>query len=76
MELGTAANAKHPWLGYTQSWIQQKQPVEFDGFGTHGYVLYSLGYMWSNESIKIRQNQEKDFGEFGGTCTVYVHLYM
>ena len=22
------------WLGYTQSWIQQKQPVEFDGFGT------------------------------------------
>ena len=27
-----------------QSWIQQKQPVEFDGFGTHGYVLYSLGY--------------------------------
>ena len=31
------------WL-YTQSWIQQKQPVEFDGFGTHGYMLYSLGY--------------------------------
>ena len=39
-------NAKHPWLGYTQPWIQQKQPVEFDGsFGTHGhgYMLYSLG---------------------------------
>ena len=32
-------------LGYTvESWIQQKQPVEFDGFGTHGYMLYSLGY--------------------------------
>ena len=27
-----------------QSWILQKQPVEFDGFGTHGYMLYSLGY--------------------------------
>ena len=30
---GRVSNAKHPWLGYTQSWIQQKQPVEFDGFG-------------------------------------------
>ena len=28
------------WLD-TQPWIQQKQPVESDGFGTHGYMLYS-----------------------------------
>ena len=34
--IGTVANIKHPLLGYTQSWIQQKQPVELDGFGTHG----------------------------------------
>ena len=26
-------NTKHPRLGYTQSKNQQKQPVEFDGFG-------------------------------------------
>ena len=31
-------------MAITQSWIQQKQPVEFDGFGTHGYMLYSQGY--------------------------------
>ena len=42
---GTLANAKHPWLGYTQSWIQQKQPVEFDGFGTAANAKHpSLGY--------------------------------
>ena len=49
---GTVANAKHPWLGYTQSRIQQKQPVEFDGFGTHGYMLYTVAY-W------IHQNPSK-----------------
>ena len=33
---------------------------------TCGYMLYSLGYiLGSTESIKIRQNQEKDFGGFG-----------
>ncbi len=65
---GTVANAKHPWLGYTQSWIQQQQPVEFDGFGTHGYKCtcpIHWAILWSTESIKIRQNQEKDFGGFG-----------
>ena len=25
------------------TWIQTQLPVEFDGFGTHGYMLYSLG---------------------------------
>ena len=50
---------------YTQSWIQQKQLVEFDRFGTHGYMLNSLGY---TVEYWIHQNQakpEKDFGEFG-----------
>ena len=96
MDLVQLANAKHPWLGYTQSWIQQKQPVEFDGFGTvanakHpwlGYFIHSpesnkssrwslmdlvhmatrsirWAILWSTESIKIMQNQEKDFGGFG-----------
>ena len=29
-----SSKCKASWLGYTQSWIQQKQPMEFDGFGT------------------------------------------
>ena len=64
---GTEANAKHPWLGYTQSCIQQKQPVEFDGFGTRGYLcmLYSLG---STKSTKIKQNQVIDFDDLGVNC--------
>ena len=43
----------------------KKQPVELDGFGTHGYMLYSLEYAvvyWSH------QNQAKpgvDFVGFG-----------
>ena len=32
------------WAILWSTIIQQKQPVEFDGFGTHGYMLYSLGY--------------------------------
>ena len=44
-------------LAFTQSWIQQKQPVEFDGYGgTHGYMLYSLGY---TVEYWIHQNQAK-----------------
>ena len=43
------------WLDI-QSWIQQKQPVEFDGFGTYGCMLYSLGY---TEDYWIQQNQAK-----------------
>ena len=46
--IGTVANAKHPWLGYTQSWIQQKQPVEFDGIGTVANAKHPwLGYTQS-----------------------------
>ena len=54
------------------AWLysQQKQPMELDGFGTHGYMLYSLG---STVSIKIRQNQEKDLGGFGGFGRVRVN---
>ena len=52
----TTANTQHPWL------------MEFDGFGTHGYMLYSLG---CTESITIRQNQEKDFGGFGVVHGIY-----
>ena len=43
------------WL-YTQSWIQQKQPVEFDGLGTRGCMLCSLGY---TVGYWIYQNQAK-----------------
>ena len=57
---GTVANTKHPWLGYTQSRVQQKQPVEFDGFGTRGYMLYSLGYEYW-----IQQKQPVEFDGFG-----------
>ena len=60
--IGRVANAKHPWLGYTQSWIQQKQPVEFDGFGTHGYMLYSRHYA---VEYWIHQNQAKPGGGLG-----------
>ena len=36
MDLVHMANMLYS-LGYTvEYWIQQKQPVEFDGFGTHG----------------------------------------
>ena len=28
------------WI-YTVAESNKKQPVEFDGFGTHGYMLYS-----------------------------------
>ena len=86
---GTVANAKHPWLGYTQSWIQQKQPVEFDGFCTHGYMLNSLGYTCTvlNPPTSIKTVQYSWLGyrytqswiqqnqpvEFDGFCT---HGYM
>ena len=65
--IGTVANAKHPWLGYTQSWIQQKQPVEFDGFGTHGYMyaLFTELYIYSTESTKIKQKPGVDFDGVG-----------
>ena len=49
--IGTVAMA---WL-YTQSWIRSSR-WEFDGFGTHGYVLYSLGY---TVEYWIHQNQAK-----------------
>ena len=41
---------------YTRSWMQQKQPVEFDGFATHGYMLYALAY---TVQYWIHQNQAK-----------------
>ena len=44
-----------------QSWIQQKQPVEFDGFSTHGYMLYSLGY---TVEYWIQQKQPVEFDGF------------
>ena len=51
-------------LGYTvEYWIHQKQPVEFDGFGTHGYMLYSLGY---TVEYWIHQNQAKPGEGFWG----------
>ena len=50
-------------LGYTvEYWIQQKQPVKFDGFGTHGYMLYSLGY---TVEYWIQQKQPVEFDGFG-----------
>ena len=52
------------WL-YTQSWIQQKQPVEFDGFGyTMGYMIYSLG---CTVEYWIQQKQPVEFDGFGYT---------
>ena len=55
--IGTVANAKHPWLGYIQSWIQQKQPVEFDGIGTVANAKHPwLGYIQS----WIQQKQPVD----------------
>ena len=49
-------------LGYTvEYWIQQKQLVEFDGFGTHGYMLYSLGYTME---YWIQQKQPVEFDGF------------
>ena len=57
--------ASMAWL-FTQSWIQQKQPVEFDGFGTHGKTCsIRWAILWSAESIKIRQNQGVDFNGLG-----------
>ena len=47
MELVTVANAKYPWLGYTQSWIQQKQPVDFDGFGTVANAKASMAWLYT-----------------------------
>ena len=64
--IGTVANAKHPWLGYTQSCIQQKQPVEFDGFEyTWLHALFTGLYCGVPNPSKSGHNQEKDFGEFG-----------
>ena len=44
-------------------WIQQKQPVEFDGFGTPGYMFYSLGYIYTVESW-IQQKQPVEYWVF------------
>ena len=55
-------NSKHPWLGYTQSWTQQRQPVEFDAFGTVANAKHPwLGYTQS----WIQQRQPVEFGGFG-----------
>ena len=56
------------------SWIQQKQPVEFDGFYGYMYMLYSLGY---TVEYWIRYNQAKPGGGFWWisgvvTCTCRV----
>ena len=49
----------------SMAWLQ-KQPVEFDGFGTHGYMLYSLGYTCTvlnpQKSSKTRGWILMDFG--------------
>ena len=37
-------------------------PVEFDGFGTHGYMLYSLAILWCTE---FQQKQPVEFDGFG-----------
>ena len=70
------------WIWYTwlhalftglytvEYWIQQKQPVEFDGFGTHGYMLYSLGYiLWSTESNKSSRWSLMDLVDMA-TCSI------
>ena len=49
-------------LAITQSCIQQKQPVEFDGFGTHGYMLYLMDY---TVEYWIQQKQPVEFDGFG-----------
>ena len=46
--------ASMPWL-YTQSCIQQKQPVEFDGFGTHDPLEY---WIHQNLAKTRRRNME------------------
>ena len=77
MELVQLANAKHPWLGYTQSWIQQKQPVEFDRFGTVANAKHPwLGYTQS----WIQQKQPVEFDGFGTVLNqqkaMDLHIYM
>ena len=53
--------ASMAWL-YTHSWIQQKQPVEFDGFGTVANAKHPwLGYTQS----WIQQKQPVEFDGFG-----------
>ena len=61
---------KHPWLGYTQSWIQQKQPVEFDGFGTVANTKHPwLGYTQS----WIQQKQPVEFDGFGTVANASIY---
>ena len=67
---GTVANAKHPWLGYTQSWIQQKQPVEFDRFGTVANAKHPwLGYTQSWIQQKQAQWSLMDLVDMA-TCSI------
>ena len=63
MDLVHMATCSIRWAIYAvEYWIQQKQPVEFDGFGAHGYMLYSLGY---TVEYWIQQKQPVEFDGFG-----------
>ena len=61
MDLVHMATCSIHWAIPVEYWIQQKQLVEFDGFGTHG-MLYSLGY---TTEYWIQQKQPVEFDEFG-----------
>ena len=67
---GTVSNAKHPWLGYTQSWIQQKQRWSVMELVTHGYMLYSLGYTveyWIHQNLAKAREGFWSLGQLGLT---------
>ena len=44
MDLVHRATWSIRWAILWSTESNKSSPVEFDGFGTHGYMLYSLGY--------------------------------
>ena len=61
MDLVHMATCSIRWDIVWSTESNKSSPVEFDGFGTHGYMLCSVEY-WIQQK---QPNQEVDFGGFG-----------